>query len=51
MTDWIFIIIVILSGTAPCPAADNGGGSSADNELGNKATVTADVMAYLMMLE
>ena len=34
MTDRIFIIILLLSGTALCPAADG--------ELGNEATVTAE---------
>ena len=51
MINRIVITIVIVSGTALCPAADNGGGLSADNELGRKETVTADVMAYLMMLK
>jgi len=53
MINRIFLILttVIASGTALCPAADNGGGLSADNELGRKETVTADVMAHLMMLK
>ena len=45
MINRIFLIITtdIVSGAGLCPAADS--------ELGSEETVTADVMAYLMMLK